>query len=128
MPSISILSTSPTAAENEAGWIATKLRADKALQIVLCRAERLRNSESLKGSLLSMMDSLDRETSTSATSKWKQVAAIVEAAEQAEADGAEAASLAEAEVVAPWNGWDEDEDHEDTLDLDVPMRGRMITF
>ena len=49
-------------------------------------------------------------------------------AELAEAEDARAASLAEAEVFAPWNGWDEDEDHEDTLDLDVPMRGRICAF
>ena len=99
------------AAAKNAAWLNAKLRAESSLQVVLTRAERLRQSETLKPLLMELLLSLERDkSSATATTKRQQLLDIVEEAERQEASRAEAAKLAEAETVAAWGAWDDEED------------------
>ena len=112
-----------TAKDADAGWQATKLKADRPLQLLLTRAERLRESEVLKGTVVELLATLERDRCATAGVKRQQVEALVvdaERREKLEAEQAEAARLAEASILAPWSAWETELEDDDVLPMQLP--------
>ena len=83
------------------------------------RAEKLAGTERVKPVVLEVLASMTHTFSH----KRQQITALVDEAERAEAEAAHAALTAEAEHLAPWGGWDEDEDAHESFSLGLRRGG-----